>query len=157
LSAVHFANCMRHRPTPRTESKSIIFWDITPCSQLKVNRRFGGTSELAACFHAGFLIGLLLTLKMEATCSSETSVDFQRTIRRYIPEDGALHNRRRENLKSYKKEIVCRFGSNARACESWARDVKVVLIVQARHDSHPTFAPVLPTQPPQPPRTYGLH
>jgi hypothetical protein len=24
--------------------KSIIFWDITPCNPLKVNRRFGGTS-----------------------------------------------------------------------------------------------------------------
>jgi hypothetical protein len=29
-------------------------------------------------------------LKMEATCSSETSVDFQRTTRRYVPEDKAL-------------------------------------------------------------------
>jgi hypothetical protein len=28
-----------------------------------------------------------LTLKMEATCFSETSVDFQRTKRRYVPED----------------------------------------------------------------------
>jgi hypothetical protein len=27
------------------------------------------------------------TLKMEATCSSVTSVDFQRATRRYIPED----------------------------------------------------------------------
>jgi hypothetical protein len=26
--------------------KSFIFWDITPCSPLKVNRRFGGTSRL---------------------------------------------------------------------------------------------------------------
>jgi hypothetical protein len=26
------------------------------------------------------------TLKMEATCSSETSADFQRTIRNYIPK-----------------------------------------------------------------------
>jgi hypothetical protein len=30
-------------------------------------------------------------LKMEAICSSETSVDTQRTTRRYIPEDGTLH------------------------------------------------------------------
>jgi hypothetical protein len=27
---------------------------------------------------------------MEETCSSETSVDFERTTRRYIPEDGNL-------------------------------------------------------------------
>jgi hypothetical protein len=30
------------------------------------------------------------TLKMEAICSSETSLGSQRTTRRYIPEDGAL-------------------------------------------------------------------
>jgi hypothetical protein len=38
---------------------------------------------------------------MEAICSSETSVDFQRTTRRYIPEDGTLHNHHCENLKTY--------------------------------------------------------
>jgi hypothetical protein len=38
--------------------KSTIFWDITPCIQLKVNRRYGGTVLLAICFHAGFLLGL---------------------------------------------------------------------------------------------------
>jgi hypothetical protein len=29
-------------------------------------------------------------MKMEATFSSETSVDFQRTTRRYIPEDRSI-------------------------------------------------------------------
>jgi hypothetical protein len=38
---------------------------------------------------------------MEAICSSETSVDFQRTTQLYIPEDSALHNHRFKNLKSY--------------------------------------------------------
>jgi hypothetical protein len=38
---------------------------------------------------------------MAATCSSETSVDFQRTIWRYIPKDRTLYNHRCENLKSY--------------------------------------------------------
>jgi hypothetical protein len=33
-----------------------------------------------------------LTLQMEGTCSSETSVDFHRTTRRYIPEDRTLHS-----------------------------------------------------------------
>jgi hypothetical protein len=41
------------------------------------------------------------TLKMEAIFSSETSVDFQRTTRRYIPEDGTLHNHRCENLNFF--------------------------------------------------------
>jgi hypothetical protein len=39
------------------------------------------------------------TLKMEAI--SEMSVDFQRTTRRYIPEDRNLHNHRCENIKYY--------------------------------------------------------
>jgi hypothetical protein len=43
---------------------------------------------------------------MEAICSSETSVDFQRTTRRYIPEDCTLHNRLCEIFKSYDSSIV---------------------------------------------------
>jgi hypothetical protein len=43
---------------------------------------------------------------MEAICSSETSVDFQRVTRRYIPEDSTLHNHRCENLKSYEWKIT---------------------------------------------------
>jgi hypothetical protein len=34
------------------------------------------------------------TLKLEATCSSETSVDFQRTKRRYIQDDRTLQMKR---------------------------------------------------------------
>jgi hypothetical protein len=41
------------------------------------------------------------TLKMEAICSSETSVVTQQTTRRHIPEGDTLHNHRCENLKSY--------------------------------------------------------
>jgi hypothetical protein len=43
--------------------KSTIVWDITLCSPLK----------------------------MEAICSPQTSVDFQRTTRRYIPKDSTIH------------------------------------------------------------------
>jgi hypothetical protein len=38
---------------------------------------------------------------MEAICPPEMSVDTQLITRRYIPEDGTLHNHRCENLKSY--------------------------------------------------------
>jgi hypothetical protein len=41
------------------------------------------------------------TMKMEAACSTETSLNFQQTTRRYIPEDRILHNHRCEHLKSY--------------------------------------------------------
>jgi hypothetical protein len=37
---------------------------------------------------------------MEAICSFETSVDIQRTTRRYIPEDSTLHKRLCQNLKA---------------------------------------------------------
>jgi hypothetical protein len=83
--------------------KSSIIWDITPCSLLKVNRSFGRTCRL-------HLQGrrICQTRKqresrwqVEQTCSSETSVDFQRTTRRYIPEDRTLRNHRCENLISY--------------------------------------------------------
>jgi hypothetical protein len=80
-------------------TKSSVFGDITLCSPLKVSRHFGGTCRLrlqgrrisqernqreagSKQNRAYFLI-----LNMEATCSSETSVDFQRTTRRYISED----------------------------------------------------------------------
>jgi hypothetical protein len=68
--------------TNKPRNQNIIFWDITPCSPLSTD--------------------VSSTLKMEAICSSETSVDTQRTTRRYIPEEDTLHNHRCENLKSYK-------------------------------------------------------
>jgi hypothetical protein len=86
-----------------------------PCSPLKINWRFGRTchlhlqgrrisearnqreesSKLVSC------LAYSSTLKLETTCSPETSVDFQRTTRHFIPEDKTLHNYRCENLRSY--------------------------------------------------------
>jgi hypothetical protein len=101
--------------------KSSIFWDITLCSPLKVNRRCGGTSRLhlqgpkinqarnqrETCLPPEFTLVSCLayssTLKMEATYSSETSVDFRRTTWRYIPEDRTLQNGQKitESRKSF--------------------------------------------------------
>jgi hypothetical protein len=129
---------MNRRPEGRNIFESTIFCDITPCSPLKVDRRFGGTcrsvftlvscsaysalkmeavcysetsmfSGLRGVIHSAcrllsrsFLARLYSsTLKTEAIRSSETSVNFQRTTRRYIPEDSTVHNHRCENLKSY--------------------------------------------------------
>jgi hypothetical protein len=46
-----------------------------------------------------------LTLKMEATCSSEM-VNFQQTTQHYTPDDRTLHNHQCENLKSYMVQIL---------------------------------------------------
>jgi hypothetical protein len=43
---------------------------------------------------------------MEAVCSSETSVETQRTTRRRIPEDDILHYYRCVNLKSYINIVI---------------------------------------------------
>jgi hypothetical protein len=66
--------------------KSTIFWDIMPCSPLKVNRELPPAFTLVSC------LAYSSTLKVEAICSSETSVRFQRTTRRYIPGDSTLRN-----------------------------------------------------------------
>jgi hypothetical protein len=81
--------------------KSTIFWDITPCSPLSVNRCFGRTYRLRPQCRKNKLSKkgtwkqvTFPTLKMEAICSSATSVDTQRNTRRYIPEDGTLRNQK---------------------------------------------------------------
>jgi hypothetical protein len=83
-----------------------------PCSPLKVNRRLGESCRLHLQgrrigqarnqLEVGSKQAYSSTLKMESTCYSEASVDFQRTTRRYIPEDRTFHNHRCENLKSYR-------------------------------------------------------
>jgi hypothetical protein len=73
------------------------FWDITPCSPLKVKRicclylqgRMN-QAELIKWFIVVSFLAYYSTLKVEATCSSETSFDFQRTTWHYIPEDTTL-------------------------------------------------------------------
>jgi hypothetical protein len=60
--------------------KSIIFWDLTACSP---------SSLPPACLLV-FAELISSTLKMEAICFSETSVETRRTTRRQILEDDTL-------------------------------------------------------------------
>jgi hypothetical protein len=81
--------------------------DVKPCSPLKVNQCFGRTSSGSKKPGWQKVVNRAVDPEMEATCSSETSVDFQRTTRRYIPEERILHNSRCENLKSYRGVLLC--------------------------------------------------
>jgi hypothetical protein len=102
--------------------KSSIFWGLMLCSPSKVNQRSGRTCCLhlqgqrisqarnegeAACSVCYLLHAWLMALKMDVTCSSETSVNFQQTTWGYILEDRTLHNHHCENLKSYTPLNVC--------------------------------------------------
>jgi hypothetical protein len=55
----------------------VVFWDVAPCSLVDI------------------------ALMMDAVNTSQTSVSLYHTTQRNIPEDGRLHARRRENLKSH--------------------------------------------------------
>jgi hypothetical protein len=75
--------------------KSFVFRDIMPCSPVKVDRRFGGThwapssepeSKTTKKQHETGRQQNSSTLKMEAVCCSETSIDFHGTTWRYIPK-----------------------------------------------------------------------
>jgi hypothetical protein len=68
--------------------KSSIICDITPCSPLIVNRRFGG--KFASIFRVQEYAKQETSKNMEATYSSDMSVDFERAARHYIPEDITL-------------------------------------------------------------------
>jgi hypothetical protein len=109
--------------------KSSVFWDITRCIPFKANRRFGGTCRphlqgrrisrarnLWLCSKLAFALvccsSYYSTLKMKVTCSSETSVDVQRTTRNYIPEYRTLLNHRFKNLKSLQFSILYTFVKN---------------------------------------------
>jgi hypothetical protein len=86
--------------------EEFIFWILSLCSPLKVYQRFGGTyrfhfqgcrvsqainqHEVSCVLHAGLLLVLTSSLKIEAASLSDTSVDFQPTKRRYTPETGTL-------------------------------------------------------------------
>jgi hypothetical protein len=99
---------------------------------LKVNRRFGRTSRFhlqgrrickarnqqATCFTLVSYLAYSSILKMEATCSSETSVDFQQTTGRYNPED-RNHNHRSENLKSCKALNCCNLNTVSFLLSCW--------------------------------------
>jgi hypothetical protein len=64
---------VRFQVLTEASMKFRVFWDVALCSHIEVYRRFRGTA-----------------LIMDAVSTSETSVNFNVTIRCYIPEDSKL-------------------------------------------------------------------
>jgi hypothetical protein len=75
-------------------TKIAVFWVVPSCSLVEVYQRFRGP----CCLYHHRLV-------MEAARTSETVINLHQTTRRYNPEDGRLHTRRRENLKSCLQRI----------------------------------------------------
>jgi hypothetical protein len=85
--------------------------NMLPPSSYYIKRRTDPIILLATCFLAGLFLALFFgpELKIKAVSSSETSVDVQRTTRRYIPGHRTLHNHRCENLKSSSLFNLCTY------------------------------------------------
>jgi hypothetical protein len=76
--------------------KMAVLWDVAPCRLVK----FANVPDVlvASVIRS---IERLNVLTIEATSTSETSVNFYQTTRRNNPEDSRFHTRRRKNLKSF--------------------------------------------------------
>jgi hypothetical protein len=83
--------------------KSSVFWDITSCSALLV------TSFILVSYPA-----YSSAMKMEATCSSEMSVDFQQTTLPHITENSALHTA--DDLCNLNSRYKLQYGSSQCSC-----------------------------------------
>jgi hypothetical protein len=71
---------------------SMSVWNATTNPRMKIIAKTSDSSMalLATWFILFSCLAYYSTFKMEVTCSAGTSVDFQRTTRRFIPEDGTL-------------------------------------------------------------------
>jgi hypothetical protein len=77
-------------------TRSLLLWDVIPCSLGKVHRCFKGMmpyklTKLAACFMLIVCMTYSSTLKMEAGCFFETSMNFCWTTCSHIPYNIISH------------------------------------------------------------------
>jgi hypothetical protein len=85
------------------KSEPTLFHTLYFCSDCDKNWHSGdarGRADVAVSTLV-YCLAYSSTLKMEATCPSEKSVDFQRTTRHYIPGNKTLHNHLCKNLTCY--------------------------------------------------------
>jgi hypothetical protein len=77
---VHRIKYVRFQVLTAASMKMAAFWDVAPCSLVKVYRRFGG----ACCFLCQDFLPVVSTF--------ETPVNFYRNSRRNIPEGSHLQD-----------------------------------------------------------------
>jgi hypothetical protein len=104
-----------------------IFWDITSRNSMSpdvseehvtyIFEEYAKEAMLAICFILVYLMPYSQTMKMEATCSAETSVDFPRIKRCDIPEGRTLHNHH-INTTATRLHISARFYALGEQCFS---------------------------------------
>jgi hypothetical protein len=95
------------------------FWNVTTCNPVKSNDVSGQHRRRrdSACrlLLAGFLFGLFSRVKMKTACSSETSMDFDRTTGHYIRY--TLPNHRCKDLKSNIYTLFTALGKEEVKCQ----------------------------------------
>jgi hypothetical protein len=79
------------RSQTRWEEHPTFRRNMSPASSELKSKASRRSAEPVSCFMLVTCLAYSPTLKIEATCSSETSVEFKRHTRRYIPED-ITHN-----------------------------------------------------------------
>jgi hypothetical protein len=92
--------------TDKSSFYLLVYHCVVRCNSTDVSKKYVASivrveALLATSFILFSCFAYFSTIKTEATYSSETSFDLQRTTRRYIPVDRILHNHRCENFKSY--------------------------------------------------------
>jgi hypothetical protein len=70
-------------------TKSSLFYDMTPCSPLKVSRNLG--KKFRVC-HQGWRVSRGRNLEDGDMYLLKSSIEFQETVRNYIPEEIILHS-----------------------------------------------------------------
>jgi hypothetical protein len=80
--------------------QSLYLRHVGVSNQSKSRKQHEACRNLAACFIPVSYLTYSSTLKIEATYSSETSVEFHRTTWRYIPQDRTVHNDRCGTIKT---------------------------------------------------------
>jgi hypothetical protein len=101
---------------------------------------------LATCFTLVSCFVYSSTLKLEATCSSEMSSEFQQTTWHYIPEDRIVHNCCCKNLKSYIDWIMLKTVISFLKITNLYAKQQTIVSTGPRHFMTTAYSSILPSR-----------